>query len=287
MLAWVTEDEVVQFFDEKEKEVQKATQDAIKREQWKEHRLYAEKKDTLVSMCKGRNKEPSGMKYEIVERLASALNEEKLREPQLFEGTKTLPKLPKDIGRLNISYLQSIVKYHSLPQCSTKDELVLRVCLISNNRKHLCFNRERKMFLELISVTRDLILEERKQLALLQDNSPTYRHRTFSTPIGPSLSSDRPRYHASVQTEHSVKSRIELPPNVAMENVHDISEELIENVSTKRETHQNTTSKQQTANEGTAETMEVNRAANLLQKGTMVCVKKGFCFKTLASLYII
>ena len=104
------------------------------------------------------------------------------------------------------------------------------------------------MFLELISVTRDLILEERKQLALLQDNSPTYRYRTYSTPIAPSLSSDRPRYHASVQTEHSVKSRIELPPNVAMENVHDIFEELIENVSTKRETHQNTTSKQQTAN---------------------------------------
>ena len=84
-----------------------------------------------------------------------------------------------------------------------------------------------------------------------------------------------------------MKSRIELPPNVAMENVHDIFEELIENVSTKRETHQNTTSKQQAANEGTAETMEVNRAANLLQKGTMVCVKKGFFFKTLASLYII
>ena len=34
------------------------------------------KKDTLVSMCKERNIEPSGMKYEIVERLALALNEE-------------------------------------------------------------------------------------------------------------------------------------------------------------------------------------------------------------------
>ena len=56
LLAWVTEDEVVQFFDEKERGVQKATQDAINREQWKEHRLYAEKKETLVSMCKERNR---------------------------------------------------------------------------------------------------------------------------------------------------------------------------------------------------------------------------------------
>ena len=82
LLAWVTEGEVVQFFDEKEREVQKATQDAINREQWKEHRLYAEKKETLVSMCKERNIEPSGMKYEIVERLALALNEEKPKEPR-------------------------------------------------------------------------------------------------------------------------------------------------------------------------------------------------------------
>lgn len=60
----------------------------------KEHRLYTERKDTVGSMCRERNVEPSGMKYEIVERLASALNEEKPREPQLFDGTKKLPKSP-------------------------------------------------------------------------------------------------------------------------------------------------------------------------------------------------
>ena len=70
-------------------------------------------------------------------------------------------------------------------------------------------------------------------------------------------------YHTSVQTEHSVKSRIELPPNVSMENVHDIFEELIDNIITTRKTHQNTTRKQQTANEGTTETMVISKAANL------------------------
>ena len=52
------------------------------------------KKTTLVSMCKERNIEPSGMKYENVQRLALALNE---------DGTKALPKSPKEIGRLNLS----------------------------------------------------------------------------------------------------------------------------------------------------------------------------------------
>ena len=58
------------------------------------------KKDTLVSMCKERNMEPSDMKYNIVERSAVALNE---GQPQLFDGTKVLQKSPKDIGRPNIS----------------------------------------------------------------------------------------------------------------------------------------------------------------------------------------
>lgn len=39
LLAWVTEDAV---FEKKEKEARKAIQDAIKCEQWKEHRLYAQ-----------------------------------------------------------------------------------------------------------------------------------------------------------------------------------------------------------------------------------------------------
>lgn len=72
------------------------------------------KKDTLVSMCKERKLEPSGMKHEIVARLASALNEEKPKEPQLFDGTKMLPKSTKDIAKLPTSYLQSIVRHHGL-----------------------------------------------------------------------------------------------------------------------------------------------------------------------------
>ena len=51
-----------------------------------------------------------------------------------------------------------------------------------------------------------------------------------------------------------------------MENVHDIFEELIHNVVTKRETHQNTTSKQQTAKEGTAETMDIAERQALFRR---------------------
>lgn len=79
-LVWVIEDEVVRFFYKKEREVEKVIQDVIKREQWKEDRLYAERKDIFVSMCRERNVEFFGIKYEIVERLVLVLNEEKFRE---------------------------------------------------------------------------------------------------------------------------------------------------------------------------------------------------------------
>lgn len=71
---------VVRFFYKKEREVEKVIQDVIKCEQWKEDRLYVERKDIFVSMCRERNVEFFGIKYEIVERLVLVLNEEKFRE---------------------------------------------------------------------------------------------------------------------------------------------------------------------------------------------------------------
>ena len=61
---------------------------------------------------------------------------------------------------------------------------------------------------------------------LLADYHHIYRRRTFSTPLEPSLSSDRPRYHAAVQTEVSTKARIDVPPATTVENLHEIFQEL-------------------------------------------------------------
>ena len=210
--------------------------DAMMREQWKNHKLYGKKKETLVTMCKDLKIESSGKKPEIVERLALAQKDDAPCPPKLYDGKK-LPKSTNEIGQLSLCYLQSILKYHGFAACGTKDELILRVSLISNKRKYLCFNRERKMFLDLISMTKDLILEERKQ-ALLSENFPRYRHRTHSTPMAPSLSADRPRQNASAQTQHTTKANVLVPPKVAMENVHEIFEALVKLVSREKKTDQ-------------------------------------------------
>ena len=223
LLCWLPEHEVLQFFEEKDKDEKEDINDG-------------KKKETLVTMCKDLKIESSGKKPEIVERLALVQKDDAPCPPKLYDGKK-LPKSTNEIGQLSLCYLQSILKYHGFATCGTKDELILRISLISNKRKYLCFNRERKMFLDLISMTKDLILEERKQ-ALLSENFPRYRHRTHSTPMAPSLSADRPRQNASAQTQHTTKANVLVPPKVAMENVHEIFEALVQLVSREKKTDQ-------------------------------------------------
>ena len=174
LLCWVPEDEVTKFFEEKDKEMKKEIHNAIQREQWKTHRLYQEKKDTLVKMCKKAHIEPSGLKHEMVERLVVAQKEKIPDPPILFDGTGKLPKATKEIAKLPICFLHSVLSCHGLSACGKKDELILCVSLIANKRKYLCFNRECKMFLDLISLSKELILQERKQ-ALLADQDLKYR----------------------------------------------------------------------------------------------------------------
>lgn len=88
------------------------------------------------------------------------------------------------------------------------------------------------MFLHLISMTKDLVLEERKQALL--SNCPRYQHRTHSTPMAPSLSADHPEQNAAAQTQHNTKANILVPPKVAMETVHEIFEALDQLVSSNK-----------------------------------------------------
>ena len=85
--------------------------DAMMREQWKNHKLYGKKKETLVTMCKDLKIESSGKKPEIVERLALAQKDDAPCPPKLYDSKK-LPKSTNEIGQLSLCYLQSILKYH-------------------------------------------------------------------------------------------------------------------------------------------------------------------------------
>ena len=72
LLSLVPEQDVLQFFNTRESDLQKAKNEGFAREQWKKHKLYRQKKDKLVKFCSERKLETFGMKYELVERLALA-----------------------------------------------------------------------------------------------------------------------------------------------------------------------------------------------------------------------
>jgi hypothetical protein len=101
--------------------------------------------------------------------------------------------------------------------------------LLANDRKRLCFRRERKLLLELISIAKKLINEKKLQRLQLK-NQPIYRYRTFSTPTNPCLSSSRPRQSAAVQSVHSSTSKISVPKEITMDNIEDVFEDLTEYV---------------------------------------------------------
>ena len=106
---------------------------------------------------------------------------------------------------------------------------------MANKRAHLCFNKKRKMFLDLIAITKEPILAEKKQ-SFCQD-APTYKQRTFATPTVMSLSSNRPRYHAAAQTQLSGKARVNIPQGTLKENIHEIFDELTQKLKTKSKSH--------------------------------------------------
>ena len=226
LLCWVPEVDVVKYFDDKEKQLREEQHDGFQRLKWKQHELYRKKKNELEKMCSEKKIGACGKKYELVERVSVANEEEPPPEVDRFNGTTSLPTTTKEIAILPACYLQSVLQWHGMPSSGTKDELVLRVTLIANNRRHLCFNRERKMFLDMLSMVQTLVLVEKKQ-SLLSGYDPIYTQRTYTTPTSTTLSSDRPRYHASVQTQWTGKSRIDIPDDInSVETVNEMFSEL-------------------------------------------------------------
>ncbi|CAB4019713.1 Hypothetical predicted protein, partial [Paramuricea clavata] len=221
LLAWVPEDDVVKYVDNKDKQLHENKSHGFQRLKWKQHELYKKKKDDLkkddlVKMCSEKKiVETNRKKYEPVERLALADGEKPPPEIDHYNGTKPLPKTTKEIANFSACYLQSVLKWHCMASCGTKEELILRTTLIANNRKYLCFNRERKMFLDMISMAQSLLFEEKRQ-SLLPGYAPIYSRRNYQIPTSTTISSDRPRYNASAQTQWSGKSRVDVPEDISL-----------------------------------------------------------------------
>ncbi len=137
LLSWTTEEEVSKYFTEKTKEMKKDMDDNKRRDQWRGDVYFSRKKEDLIKLCKERNFWQK--KHELVERISRSEGENPPKPVKPYMG-EDLPKTTKKLGKLQLSYLKSVLHWHGLPTIENKDRILLNVSLLANDRKCLLFS---------------------------------------------------------------------------------------------------------------------------------------------------
>ncbi len=113
-----------------------------------------------------------GNKHELVQRIAqnNCKTDEKSFYPDYNGEQSSLPGTVANIRKLPIATLKYILKDHVLSYCGNKDELVLRVFLLSHGCTHLCSFSQAKIIKETIASANKIIAEEVKAYLLYMHN---------------------------------------------------------------------------------------------------------------------
>ena len=180
LVAWVKPNEVSEYFSNKDTEMMSCLDNDILRETWKSHPLYCKhNKNQLVDLCR-QNQIPIPYGYDLKHNLVKLIAE-KSGSPTppvaiLYSGNLTnVPTTTSKIAKLSVGQLRSILHFHGLPCFGTKDELIIRVCLLKNNQISALFAREEQQLKDLIKIIYDLIHCQR----LLDIRSHVVTKRTY------------------------------------------------------------------------------------------------------------
>ena len=174
LLTWITVRDVIEYFKYRREKVENDYQQSIQREKWKDHELYKKTLPELRQLCKNNNVSSKGNKHELVQSIAQQDEDGESEEngfyPDYDGDPSSLPKTVSNIRKLPIATLKYILKSHALSYCGSKDELVLRVFLLSHNRVYLCAYNQAKFIKEKIGCARKIIAEQVKEYLLNVDN---------------------------------------------------------------------------------------------------------------------
>ena len=178
--VWLPESTTRDYFNEKQTSMQHALQEDIAREKWRQHPLYAKKVEELVTLCKKESISTKGKKWQLVERLVQK-REGDIPEDYSPNYDGDLSKVANTVTELRkypVARLRYILNYHGIQTCGTKDEMILRLLLVSQNRYYLCFKGEEGELIRTISLAERIILQQKRQIIL----HPQYmtRKRTYT-----------------------------------------------------------------------------------------------------------
>ncbi|KAL9977214.1 hypothetical protein ACROYT_G014593 [Oculina patagonica] len=123
-LAWVSDQDARNYFQENERLVQETLKDDIAKEKWAHHKLFKTKsKQELEAMCVAKGMNSIGKKHELVAKLAE--------EKDVDVGI--LNNVPSSVSQLNkesVRYLRAVLAYHGILCVGTKEELIIRIGLL-------------------------------------------------------------------------------------------------------------------------------------------------------------
>ena len=118
ILTWCPLDEVQKYLSKRTEEIEETYNACLERQRWRQHTLFAEKKEILETKCKKNGLECSGGKHLLVKRLPylpvykSTFQSLKIgpkNRPRLIHGSKT--DIKKCSGQISITIVSCVNKH--------------------------------------------------------------------------------------------------------------------------------------------------------------------------------
>ena len=218
----VSEEKVKEFLKQSQEKLDDEMFEEKLRDQWKDHKLYKKTKEELEKDALALGIEVSkASKARLVERIA---NKKHIEEPPFIEYNGNLRSVPNnltELSKLSTSVLRRILKYHNITTSGKKDELVIRVFLLRNNRSYLCCYEEEQAIEHLLQVAEDLIFEE-QSLYLNRDYQVTHTQRRFSSfrnkvSLGPKVAAG---------TQETARTKLDVPQHIDEGNLNEMIKEI-------------------------------------------------------------
>ena len=224
-LSWCTVDDVTKFnkhFGDKLDETFRIDKE---REFWSQDEWYQHyDKSQLQNLCKKDGISAEGRKHECLKRLTEKLSRELPHALDNYDGIlSSVPTLVTEIAKLSVYRLREILRFHNILDCGNKDELVLKVGMLTSGRSYLTSYKELEAIKDVINATKTLVQKQKE--IYLEDPTIIHKRRKFATAEGSSVCTFRPRDNASVAGT-KIRTILEVPENITFENIEDVFQPL-------------------------------------------------------------
>lgn len=183
VLVWLPVESVKEYFEKRQKKVEKCFRDNMEKETWRKHPSYQLTLSELQQKCKDLHIPFKGPKFALAKAIIKSKGDVHPQEFKVANYNGNISSLPKTVTELKkfpIPSLQFMLRQHNQSITGTKDDLVLRLFLLRNGRGHLISYWEVKEISKLIVTSKRILHHQLQENVLnLTEVRRTRKHSTF------------------------------------------------------------------------------------------------------------